>query len=157
MRNTLRSSVLVAVGLLAVSIPLFAHHGNAAYDGSVVELKNATVTKLSWANPHTIIEFDVKDDKGQPVHWAAELGSPSALGLIGWSKTSVSPGDTITVFVHQAKSKNPVGRIDHIVLADGSSLRDSGGGGGNNDVDNGRGRGGRGGRGARGGADAQYP
>jgi len=26
---------------------VFAHHGNAAYDGSVVELKNATVTKLS--------------------------------------------------------------------------------------------------------------
>jgi hypothetical protein len=56
----------------------------------------------------------------------------------------------ITVFVHQAKSKNPVGRIDHIVLADGSSLRDSGGGGGNNELDNGRGRGGRG-RGGRGG------
>ena len=146
------AALSILAGVLAVSSPVFAHHGNAAYDGSVVELKNATVTKLAWANPHTIIEFDVKDEKGQPVHWAAELGSPSALGLIGWTKTSVSPGDVITVFVHQAKSKNPVGRIDHIVLADGSSLRDSGGGGGNNDVDNGRGRGGRGGRG-RGGAD----
>ena len=150
MKTTLTALSILA-GMLGVSSPVLAHHGNAAYDGSVVELKNATVTKLSWANPHTIIEFDVKDDKGQPVHWAAELGSPSALGLIGWSKTSVSPGDMITVFVHQAKSKNPVGRIDHIVLADGSSLRDSGGGGGNNDVDNGRG--GRGGRGRRGGGD----
>jgi hypothetical protein len=152
--TTKAAALSVFACVLAVSSPAFAHHGNAAYDGSVVELKNATVTKLAWANPHTIIEFDVKDDKGQPVHWAAELGSPSALGLIGWSKTSVSPGDTITVFVHQAKSKNPVGRIDHIVLADGTSLRDSGGGGGNNDVDNGRG--GRGGRGRRGGgADPQ--
>ena len=123
-----------------------------------ITLKDATVTKLSWANPHTILEFDVKDDKGQPVHWAAELGSPSALSLIGWSKTSVTPGDVITVFVHQAKSKNPVGRIDHIVLPDGSSLRDSGGGGGNNDVDSprGGGRGGRGGGRGRGGADPNY-
>jgi hypothetical protein len=130
---------------------VFAHHGNAAYDGSVVELKNATVTKLSWANPHTIVEFDVKDDKGQPVHWAAELGSPSALGLLGWTKTSLSPGDVITVYVHQAKTKNPVGRIDHVVLADGSVLRDSAGGG---DAAGG-GRGGRGGRGNRsGGAGA---
>ncbi len=139
--TTRLAALSIFAGVLAVSSPVFAHHGNAAYDGSVVELKNATVTKLSWANPHTIIEFDVKDDKGQPVHWAAELGSPSALGLIGWTKTSVSPGDVITVFVHQAKSKNPVGRIDHVVLADGSSLRDSGGGG------DGGGRGGRGGRG----------
>jgi hypothetical protein len=143
MKTRLAALSLVA-GVLAVSSPAFAHHGNAAYDGSVTILKDATVTKLSWANPHTIVEFDVKDDKGQPVHWAAELGSPSALGLIGWSKTSLSPGDVITVYVHQAKTKSPVGRIDHIVLADGSSLRDSGGGGGNNDVDTGRGRGGRG-------------
>ena len=154
MKTTLTTLSILA-GVLAVGSPAFAHHGNAAYDGSVVELKNATVTKLSWANPHTIIEFDVKDDKGQPVHWAAELGSPSALGLLGWSKTSVSPGDVITVFVHQAKTKNPVGRIERVVLADGSVLRDSAGGGENGA--GGGGRGGRAGRGGRGGADAQYP
>ena len=156
MKTTLTALSILA-GVLAVSSPALAHHGNAAYDGSVTILKDATVTKLSWANPHTILEFDVKGENGQPVHWAAELGSPSALGLIGWTKTSVSPGDMITVYVHHAKTKNPVGRIDHIVLADGSSLRDSGGGGGNNDVDSGRGRGGRGGRG-RGdaGAEPQY-
>jgi hypothetical protein len=148
--TTRLAALSILAGVLAVSSPVLAHHGNAAYDGSVVELKNATVTKLSWANPHTIVEFDVKDDKGQPVHWAAELGSPSALGLIGWTKTSVVPGDVITVFVHQAKSKNPVGRIDHIVLADGSSLRDSGGGG------DGGGGGGRGGRGGRGGDAPRY-
>jgi|GraSoiStandDraft_8_1057269.scaffolds.fasta_scaffold176413_2 hypothetical protein len=158
--TTRLTALSMLVGALSVSVctPAFAHHGNAAYDGSTITLKDATVTKLSWANPHTILEFDVKDDKGQPVHWAAELGSPSALSLIGWSKTSVTPGDVITVFVHQAKSKNPVGRIDHIVLPDGSSLRDSGGGGGNNDVDSprGGGRGGRGGGRGRGGADPNY-
>jgi len=151
MKDSLKYMSILA-SVLAVSSHVLALHGNAAYDGTVTIVKDATVTKLSWANPHTIIEFDAKGQNGQPVHWAAELGSPSALGLIGWTKTSVSPGDVSTVYVHQAKSKNPVGRIDHIVLADGSSLRDSGGGGGNNDVDNGRGRGGRG-RGGRGGAD----
>jgi hypothetical protein len=90
---------------------------------------------MTWANPHTIIQFEVKDDTGKVVQWAAELGSPSALSLIGWNKASLKPGDVITVYIHQSKTKNPVGRIDHIVLADGSQLRDSGGGGG------GRGRG----------------
>jgi uncharacterized protein DUF6152 len=144
-------------GVLAMSSAVFAHHGNAAYDGSVTELKNATVTRLSWQNPHTIIEFDVKDEKGQPVHWAAELGSPSALSLIGWSKTSLSPGDVITVYIHQAKTKNPVGRIEHILLADGTTLRDSAGGGGNGDAGGSGGRGGRGGGRGRGGAGAADP
>jgi hypothetical protein len=145
MRTMLTALLLAAV--LAVSTPAFAHHGNAAYEGTVTVLKDATVTGMAWANPHTIVQFDVKNDKGEPVHWSAELGSPSALSLIGWSKTSVSPGDVITVYIHQAKTKNPVGRIEHIVLADGSQLRDSGGGGGNGDAPGGGRGGGRGGRG----------
>ena len=140
--KTRRIAASLLAGVLAVCLPVFAHHGNAAYDGTVTVLKNATVTKLAWANPHTIILFDVKDDKGELVHWSSELGSPSALGLLGWNKASLQPGDVITVYIHQAKTKNPVGRIEHIVLADGSQLRDSAGGGEN--------RGGGGG--ARGGA-----
>ena len=150
------TTLSLLAGLLAASSPVLAHHGNAAYDGNVTVLKNATVTRLAWANPHTIIQFDMTDDKGDVVHWSAELGSPSALGLIGWNKTSLTPGDVITVYIHQAKTKNPVGRIEHIVLADGSQLRDSGGGGGNGDNPDGARGGGRGGRGGRGGAAPQY-
>ena len=122
-------ALAVLAGALVVSSPAFAHHGNAAYDGMLTTLKDATVTKLVWANPHTLVQFDVKDDKGELVHWTAELGSPSALTNVGWSKASLMPGDVVTIYIHQAKTKNPVGRIQRIVLADGSQLRDSGGGG----------------------------
>jgi hypothetical protein len=143
------TAISLLAGVLTVASPALAHHGNAAYEPTVTVLKNATVRTLAWANPHTIVQFDVTDEKGEVAHWAAELGSPSALGLIGWSKTSLQPGDVITVYIHQAKTKNPVGRIEHVVLADGSQLRDSSGGGGNGDAgDTGRG----GGRGGRGGA-----
>jgi hypothetical protein len=138
--KTRRIGLSVLAGVLAVSSPAFAHHGNAAYEGTMTVLKDATVTKLVWANPHTIVQFDVKDDQGEVVHWTAELGSPSALTNVGWSKASLQPGDIVTIYIHQAKTRNPVGRIQRIVLADGSQLRDSGGGG-----DDG-GRGGRGGR-----------
>jgi hypothetical protein len=154
--QTRLAALLFFAGVLAGSSPALAHHGNAAYDGTVTVLKDATVTRLLWANPHTIVQFDVKGDSGEVVHWSSELGSPSALSLIGWNKTSLTPGDVITVFIHQAKTKNPVGRIDHIVLADGSQLRDSGGGGGNGDNPDGARGGGRGGRGGRGGGAPQY-
>ena len=126
-------------GVLAVGLPLFAHHGNAAYEGTVTEIKNAIVTKLVWANPHTIVLFEVKDDKGEVVHWNAELGSPSALANVGWNKASLQAGDVITVYIHQSKTKNPVGRIQYIVLADGSKLTDSGGAGERGDGERGRG------------------
>ena len=135
--NLLAGFMLAAI--LAICSPAYAHHGNAAYNQDTVVLKNATVTKFAWVNPHSIITFDAKDDTGKDVHWAAELGSPSALGLIGWTKASIQPGDTITVYIHQAKTGNPVGRIDHIVLADGSSLRDSAGGGDRGDKSKGGG------------------
>jgi hypothetical protein len=136
-------------GVLVVGLPVFAHHGNAAYEANLTEIKNATVTKLVWANPHTLVLFDVKDDKGEVVHWNAEMGSPSALANVGWNKVSLTPGDIITVYIHQAKTKNPVGRIQYVVLADGSKLTDSGGAGeGGYDGE-------RGGRGRRGqGADS---
>lgn len=124
-------ALLLVTGSLAVCLPTFAHHGNVAYDESKeVTLKDATVTKFAWANPHSIITFDVKDSNGKVVHWAGELGSPSALSLLGWTKASVAPGDVITIYIHQSKTGNPVGRIAHIALPDGTQLRDSSGGGG---------------------------
>jgi hypothetical protein len=128
-------------GVLAFCLPLFAHHGNAAYEGNLTEIKNATVTRLVWANPHTLVLFDAKDEKGEIVHWNAELGSPSALTNVGWNKASLQPGDIITIYIHQAKTKNPVGRIQYILLSDGSKLTDSGGAGEGNYGEGGRGRG----------------
>ena len=120
------ASLTLVMGVLMASVPLAAHHGNVAYDTSkAVVIKGATVTKFVWANPHCFIMFDAKDDKGNVQHWAGEAGSPSALGPIGWSSTSLQSGDMITVYIYQSKTGNPVGRLNKIVLADGTELKDS--------------------------------
>jgi len=111
--------------LTAVSAPALAHHGNAAYADKITEFKNATVTKVAWANPHALIDFDAKDAKGNPVHMVVETAAPQALRLIGWSKTSLNPGDKITVLMYVAKNGNPAGRLNKIILADGSELHDT--------------------------------
>ncbi len=127
----LKSVVLIA-GFLSVCGPLLAHHGAAAYETSKpVLLKGAVVTKYSWINPHALISFDFKDDKGNVQHWTTETGSPAAVSLLGWSRTSLKPGDVITIYVWQAKTGLPVGRVNKVVLADGTLLRDSQKGGDN--------------------------
>jgi hypothetical protein len=119
-------SLALLMGFMILSAPLFAHHGNVAYDTSkAVVLKGATVTKFVWANPHTFIMFDAKDEQGNVQHWSGEAGSPSALRLLGWSQSSLAAGDTITVYIYKSKTGNPVGRLNKIVLADGTELKDS--------------------------------
>jgi len=129
LKKLLVGLVLVG-GLLAVSGSLFAHHGSAAYAASVVAMKDVTVTRFTWNNPHCIVMFDVKDDKGNITHWAAEIGSPPAVSVMGWNKNSLQPGDMVTVYVWPAKSGRPVGRLNRVDFPDGKILRDSQLGGG---------------------------
>ena len=126
MKPKLQTYLASVVGFLILCVPVFAHHGSNAYDTTkAVVLKGATVTKYLWANPHVIISFDVKDDKGNVQHWNAEAGTPTTVALAGWTKTSVQPGDVISVYLFQSKTGNLVGRLNKIVLADGTELRDS--------------------------------
>jgi hypothetical protein len=126
MKSKLRIPVRLLVGVLTVSSPLFAHHGSASYQAhKVIVLKHATVTKFVWANPHTMVLFDVNDDQGNVSHWAGEAGSPSAVRLLGWTRNSLQPGDVITVHLNPSKFESTVGRLDKIVLANGTTLKDS--------------------------------
>jgi hypothetical protein len=120
--NKLKASILAAVAFLAVSVPLFAHHGNAAYDGKSVTVKG-TVTAWMWTNPHTFLKFDAKDDKGTVVHWIGEYNAPSTLINFGFTAKTFKPGDEITVtMTGMAKNGSPVGRVVKVVLPDGQEM-----------------------------------
>ena len=125
MKSKLLVAFVLSVGCLTVCGPVMAHHGNAAYADKITEFKNVTVTKFAWANPHALIYFDVKDAKGKVVNWTCETAAPQALRLIGWSKASFAPGDVITITMYATKNGNPAGRLNKIVLADGTVLHDT--------------------------------
>ena len=118
--------VVVLAGLVAIDRPLFAHHGAAAFDMTKpVVLKNATVTEFLWINPHPLIKADYKDEQGNVQHWTMEMGSTVSAQLIGWTRTTLSFGDVVTLYVWQAKTKAPVGRFNKVEFADGTVMRDT--------------------------------
>src|SRR5438309_11872357 len=117
---------LIAGTLLpTICASAFAHHGSAMYVKRAIVLKDATVTRFMWQNPHTLVLFDLKDDKGNVVHWAGEAGSAGSIRLLGWNKYSLKPGDVITVYIWPSKFETAAGRLEKIVRDDGRTLKDS--------------------------------
>jgi Family of unknown function (DUF6152) len=112
----------IAAGLMGASLPSFAHHGNATLDTNKVLTMKGTVTEWLWSNPHCLLQFDVKNEGGQVVHWIAETQNPAEMVSLGWGKTSFKPGDEVTVSLMPVKNGSPFGRISLVVLPDGKTL-----------------------------------
>jgi hypothetical protein len=106
-RAVIISSLLV--GLLAVSVPMLAHHGAASFDETKTVTVTGTVTEYIWANPHVYVKLDAKDDSGKTEHWVVEAQNPVSMNAIGWRKDTFKPGDVVSVDVNQAKNGSPVG------------------------------------------------
>jgi uncharacterized protein DUF6152 len=118
--------VAVLVSLLSVCGSAFAHHGTANYDMTKVVTLKGTVTDFQFINPHTLILFDVKTDKGVIEHWQAEATSPNHLVRAGWSKDTIKAGDQITISGFRAKNGSTVMRFQKMVLANGQEIQEGG-------------------------------
>jgi len=118
----MRKTVIAALGVLLISVPLAAHHGAAALDtGKEVTLKG-TVTEWIWSNPHCFLQFDAKDATGTIRNWAVETQNPTAMTQRGFSRTLFKAGDEVTVIIEPVKNGQPIGRLLTVVLANGQKL-----------------------------------
>jgi uncharacterized protein DUF6152 len=122
MKGRLTGFFAVFFGFLMVSMPLFAHHGNAAYDMSKTASYKATVTDFLYTNPHTQVYFDVTNDKGNLEHWVAETTNPGMLNRVGWTRESLKPGDQITLIANPNKVGARVVFLQKVVFSDGKEL-----------------------------------
>jgi hypothetical protein len=108
-----RISVLLGgIALLAfAATPTKAHHSASAYDLTKTITSTAVVTGLTWANPHCLLHFDIKDANGAVTNWTIELYNPVYMTRAGWTRTSLKAGDEITVSFHPARNGVPNGYI----------------------------------------------
>jgi hypothetical protein len=116
-------------GCLMLAVPAFAHHGAPAlYDVAHPITIKGTVTEFVWANPHCQIYMDVRNEKGEVVHWSIESNAPGQMTRAGWTRRTLKPGDEIAVTLIPARSGEPVGFSGFalgggkVVLANGQTL-----------------------------------
>jgi hypothetical protein len=121
--NARRAIFLGALALVTVCVPVFAHHGNAAYENKRMSVKG-TVTAWLWTNPHVFLKMDVKDEQGNITHWTGELVAPSNIINFGFTPETFKAGDEVTmVTTNVAKNGAPVARLSAIILANGKVMK----------------------------------
>jgi len=118
MKEKLSICLRLAGALLVFSGLTFAHHGSGvSYILNKGVTMEGTVTEFRWQNPHVYIMYDVKDAQGNTVNWAAETHSPIVCeDDDGWTKSTLKPGDKITITVYPSKIGTPRGLLAKIVL-----------------------------------------
>jgi hypothetical protein len=107
--------------LALTSVPAVAHHSYSMFDMKKTIALDATVTKFKWQNPHSFILVDVKAPEGTE-SWAIEMTSPNNLVQEGWKRSSLKPGDRVTLYVHPLRTGAKGGSYVGVRMADGSTL-----------------------------------
>jgi hypothetical protein len=117
MRSKLVLSLFLAMGLLAASRPLLAHHGAASFENGKTITVEGTVTEFIWTNPHVHLKVDAKDENGNIQHWVFEAQSVVNQANAGWTKSMFKPGDHVLLDATPAKGGRLVGLFrGHIVI-----------------------------------------
>ena len=123
MKGTWSGVVGVSTALLVAQAPVRAHHSFAAeFDAKKSVTLTGTVAGIKWTNPHAHVAVDVKDQNGKVISWDFEMGSPNALMRRGWSRSSLKPGDVITVSGYLAKDGSHVANARSVTLGDGRKV-----------------------------------
>jgi hypothetical protein len=115
--------IAVAVGLIVATADMSAHHSfTAAFDGKAPVVLTGVVVSIEWGNPHVMFSMDETTSSGAVTTWRFELGAPSVLLQRGWMRTSLTPGDTVTVDGLRARDGTHYVRVVAVRLGSGRTV-----------------------------------
>ena len=117
-----RTVVAVAAVVLLGAGSSFAHHAWPVDRAREVTVKG-TVTGYNWANPHVMIDLEVKTDAGKIEKWS--VGGPSTERMTGngWDRNTLKPGDVVTGIGYRYSDGSNVVQLQKIILSNGKELQ----------------------------------
>jgi hypothetical protein len=120
----MRSVVLAvcAAVLLVFSTPAYVHHSGAMFDRNKEITITGTVTEFNWTNPHSSFKVEVPEEDGTKRIWAIEMNGPNNIVRLGWKRSTIKPGDKVSVRINPLRNGQPGGWYLGITLPDGTVL-----------------------------------
>ncbi len=114
---------IVVVLATAVSGLASAHHSAVAFD---LEKPHVSVTgkvlQFIWRSPHTSINLEVTNDKGEAEIWKWEGAGTVALVKSGITRETIKPGLELTVTGNPLRDGSPGGLMRSIKFVDGKVI-----------------------------------
>lgn len=90
--------ILVSAAMLALGVPLVAHHsGSAAYLEDKSQTIEGRLVQFIYRNPHSLVHVDVPDPGGTTTRWVVEWSSGQALSGVGITRETLKAGDVVVV------------------------------------------------------------
>ena len=115
-------TLVMATLILAAAATVTAHHSFAAFDINDQKSVTGTVKRVDWTNPHIWIWLDVPSGQGAVETFGFEGMSPNYLERRNWTRTSLKPGDTITIDYRPLRDGKNGGMFMNGKLASGKVL-----------------------------------
>jgi hypothetical protein len=115
--NLARWSMAALASAVAI-VPADAHHSFAMFDGTQIKVFTGVVVRINPDANHLQIFFApldearkavIRDDKGEPVIWAVEMGGSAAVAQDGISVNGFPPGTIFSVGLHPLRNGQPAG------------------------------------------------
>ena len=118
----MKIKLLLATFLLS-SMAAFAHHSFSMFDNTKIVSLTGTIKEFQWTNPHTLTFIDVANADGSgTTTWGIEGMSPNYLGRRGWTKTTLKPGDKVTINIFPLKGDKKGGTFLTVKMPDGKEM-----------------------------------
>ena len=112
-------SLLAAVALTAIALPVGAHHSHGNYVDAFTDIEGV-VKELHLVTPHSWLYLEVKGKSGQPEMWALEATSRAGLERIGVTRDYVKTGDTVKARCHPLRDGSRGCLLGFVKAKDGS-------------------------------------
>jgi DNA/RNA endonuclease YhcR with UshA esterase domain len=116
-------AVMLGALLLAAAPAVQAHHSFAVFfdEDRPVRLEG-TVKAFRFTNPHGTIVLDVENANGSTTEWRVETNAPVVLRRRGWSRSSIRPGERVTIDGWASRDGKPYIRLRSARDAEGRMI-----------------------------------
>ena len=121
LRDVLVPAVLAVASLMVVQ-RASAHHSTAMFEWGTEKTLSGTIEKYQWTQPHTFIWIVVPGKGGKTQEWGLEGMSPSWLGRRGWSRSTLTAGDKVTIVYYPLKDGRPGGFYVRVTAPSGKTM-----------------------------------